>query len=203
MPSDQRVRFHNREHAAPVDQPRQDNERYPSCIVGAARFHLALQAQRQLLSQKQILSGELGMRSSACGYEAHEVAGNPQDAPHRRATWGQAMAAGSHAKSGGRQGCSAHVEHSSIGSASANSAGDGRADFLRSTGGAGHQGRFHGTRADLGRGDNGPTRADSGRGPQLRRRPGHRRAGGTATAMVMDTAMDTAADSDRNTDTEG
>jgi len=67
MPSDQRIRFHDHEHAAPIDQPRQGDECNPRCIVGAVRLHLALDVQRQLLSQKQILSRELGMRLCGCG----------------------------------------------------------------------------------------------------------------------------------------
>ena len=42
----------------------------------------------QLLSQKQILGGELGVRSSDGWHEAHEVAGDTQDSPNRRATLG-------------------------------------------------------------------------------------------------------------------
>ena len=66
-------------------------------------FYLALDIQRHLLSQKQVLSGELGMRSGGCGYEPHEVAGDPQDirtgVQHRNSV----MAAGSYGNSEGRQ----------------------------------------------------------------------------------------------------
>ncbi len=87
MPSDQRVRFHDREHAAPIN--RQGDERNPSRIVGAARLHLALHVQRQLLSQKQILSGELGVRPCGCGRQPHEVVGDTQDGSDRAAALGQ------------------------------------------------------------------------------------------------------------------
>lgn len=59
MPSDERSRLHDGEDATPVDQPRQRDERNPRRIVGAARFHLPLHVQGQLLSQEEILGGEL------------------------------------------------------------------------------------------------------------------------------------------------
>jgi len=64
MPSDQRIRLHDCEEATPVDQPRERDKRNPSRIVAATWFHLPLDIQRQLLSQEQILGGELSMRSS-------------------------------------------------------------------------------------------------------------------------------------------
>jgi hypothetical protein len=63
MPSDECIRLHDGEDSTPVDQPRQNDKRDPSRIVGAARFHLPLRVQGQLLSQEQILSGELRMQS--------------------------------------------------------------------------------------------------------------------------------------------
>jgi len=88
MPSDQRVRFHDREQAAPLEQPGQSDERNSRRIVGAARRHLALDVQRQLLSQKQILGGELDLRSCRCGYQPHEIPSDPQDRSDKRAPFG-------------------------------------------------------------------------------------------------------------------
>src|SRR5262249_45283355 len=65
MPSDQGGWFHNREHAAPIDQPRQRNEHDPSRIVGTTRLYLPLDVHCELLPQEQILSGELGTRPRA------------------------------------------------------------------------------------------------------------------------------------------
>jgi hypothetical protein len=61
MPPDQGVRFHNRENAAPLDQPRQDDEHDPRGIVGTPWLRLALHVQRELLPKEQILSGESGV----------------------------------------------------------------------------------------------------------------------------------------------
>jgi hypothetical protein len=49
-----------------VDHPRERDERNPSRIVGTARLHLPLHIQGQLLSQEQILRGELRMGSCRC-----------------------------------------------------------------------------------------------------------------------------------------
>ena len=83
MPSDQRIRLHDREDGPPVDQPRQRNERNPSRIVGAARFHLPLHIQCQLLSQEQILGGKLCMRSSRRRDKPLEITGDAQDGSKR------------------------------------------------------------------------------------------------------------------------
>jgi hypothetical protein len=61
MPADQGIRFHNREDAPPVDQLRLGDEHNPGRIVRTPWPHLARHVQRQLLSQEQILSGELGV----------------------------------------------------------------------------------------------------------------------------------------------
>ena len=49
-----------------VDHPRERDERNPTRIVGTARLHLPLHIQGQLLSQEQILRGELRMGSCRC-----------------------------------------------------------------------------------------------------------------------------------------
>ena len=85
MPSDQRIRLYDREDATPLDQPRQRDERNPSRIVGAARLHLPLHVQRQLLSQEQILGGELCARSSRRRDKPHEITGDAQDGSKRGA----------------------------------------------------------------------------------------------------------------------
>lgn len=85
MPSDERIRLHDREEATPVDQPRQRDERDPRRIVGAARLPLPLHVQRQLLFQEQILGGELRVRPSNDGDQPQEIAGNSQDGSKRGA----------------------------------------------------------------------------------------------------------------------
>ncbi len=85
MPSDERSRLHDREDATPVDQPRQRDERHPSRIVGAARLHLPLHIQCQLLSQEQMLGGELCMRSPRRRDQPQEIADDAQDGLKRGA----------------------------------------------------------------------------------------------------------------------
>jgi hypothetical protein len=79
MPSDERVWLHNREDATPVDQPRQRDERNPSRIVCAARLHLPLHIQCQLLSQEQVLGCELGVGSYRSRDQPQEITGDAQD----------------------------------------------------------------------------------------------------------------------------
>src|SRR5882762_6464192 len=85
MPSDERVRLHDREDATPLDQPRQRDERNPSRIVGAPRLHLPLHIQCQLLSQEQVLGGEVCMRSPRRRDQPKEIAGDAQDGSKRGA----------------------------------------------------------------------------------------------------------------------
>jgi hypothetical protein len=59
MPSDQRVRLHDREHGSPVEQLGEQDERDPRRIIGTARFDLAFSIERQLLPEKQIFSRQL------------------------------------------------------------------------------------------------------------------------------------------------
>jgi len=89
MPSDERVRLHDREDATPVDQPRQRDERNSNRIVGAARLHLPLHIQCQLLSQEQILGCKLRMRSyRRRRHQAQEITGDAQDGSQRGAGTG-------------------------------------------------------------------------------------------------------------------
>ena len=62
MPSNERVRLHDRQESTPVDEPRQRNERNSGRVIGPPRLDLPLEVQRQLLAQKQILGA-----SWACG----------------------------------------------------------------------------------------------------------------------------------------
>src|SRR5262249_23169112 len=59
MPSHERVRLHDGEDATPVDQRRQRTECDAGRDIGPPRLDLALDVQRQLLAQKQILGGEV------------------------------------------------------------------------------------------------------------------------------------------------
>jgi len=61
VPPNERVRLHDGQQLTPFDQPRQRDQRDPCRIVSTARLRLPFQVQRQLLSQEQVLRGELGM----------------------------------------------------------------------------------------------------------------------------------------------
>ena len=63
MPSDQRVRFHDREDGSPVDQLGQHHEGDPRRIISPAGFDPALLVKRQLLPEEQILGCQLRPRS--------------------------------------------------------------------------------------------------------------------------------------------
>jgi hypothetical protein len=69
----------------PVDQPRQRHERNPSRMVSAARLHLPLHVQRQLLSQEQILGGESCMRSPCRRDQPKEITSDAVDGSKRGA----------------------------------------------------------------------------------------------------------------------
>ena len=69
--------------APPIDQPRQCGKRNPNRIVGAARLHLPLHIQGQLLSQEQILGGKVYMRSSRRRDQPQEITGDAQDGSKR------------------------------------------------------------------------------------------------------------------------
>src|SRR5262245_26681282 len=76
MPANQRVSLDDRQQLTPVDQPRQRHQRDASRVVGAAWPHLPREIQRQLLSQEQVLSRQLGARvqrqeSEACNIGEH------------------------------------------------------------------------------------------------------------------------------------
>jgi hypothetical protein len=77
----------------------------------------------------------LGMRPCGCGHQPQELAAIRGAVRAGVQHWDSVMAAGSYANSALRHAHSAHVERSSIGSASTDSAGNWtRTDFLRSTG---------------------------------------------------------------------
>jgi hypothetical protein len=84
MPSNKRIRLHDREETTPVDQPRQHDQRNPRRIVGAVRLHLPLHVQCQLLSQEQVLGRELPMRPSRRRDHPQEITRNAQDGLKRR-----------------------------------------------------------------------------------------------------------------------
>ena len=65
MPPDQRLRFHDREHGSPVDQPGEHDESDPCRIVSSAGFDAALTVERQLPAKKEILGRQLRPRSEA------------------------------------------------------------------------------------------------------------------------------------------
>lgn len=88
MPSNQRIRLHDREKATPVNEPRQRDECNPRRVVGTARLHLPLHVQSQLLSQEQILGGEFRRRLSGREDQSQEITanaleGSKRDAPAR------------------------------------------------------------------------------------------------------------------------
>jgi hypothetical protein len=75
MPPDQRLRLHHREEFAPIDQPRQRDKRDPRRIVSAAWLDLPLHTQCELLSQEQILGGELAVRTHKRRQQPQEITG--------------------------------------------------------------------------------------------------------------------------------
>jgi hypothetical protein len=60
MPSNERFRLDNGQQTPPVQEPRQRDEGDARGVIGPAGFCLAFQVQGQLLSQEQVLYGELG-----------------------------------------------------------------------------------------------------------------------------------------------
>src|SRR5207253_2316083 len=58
-PSNERFRFDHGKEWTPINQARQRDERQPDRVVGSPRLDPPLEAQRQLLAEKQILGGEL------------------------------------------------------------------------------------------------------------------------------------------------
>ena len=74
MPSNERVRLHDGEDSTPVDQPRQSDECDAGRLIGPPRLDLALEVQRQLLAEKQILGGELDVRPHHRGHESEDIA---------------------------------------------------------------------------------------------------------------------------------
>jgi hypothetical protein len=52
MPAKERGWLHDGEDPTPIDQPGQGDQCHPRRIVGTSGLHLALDVQRQLLSQE-------------------------------------------------------------------------------------------------------------------------------------------------------
>lgn len=77
MPTNQRVRFHNREHRSPVDQLGEHDEGDPRRVIGTARVDPPLLVERQLLSKKEILGCELRPRSETERYQLERVDQQP------------------------------------------------------------------------------------------------------------------------------
>jgi len=60
VPTNERIRLHDRQQTTPLDESRQGDEHDSCRVIGPVRPYLPFQVQRQLLSQEQILRGELG-----------------------------------------------------------------------------------------------------------------------------------------------
>ena len=59
MPPDQGVRFHDGEHASPVDQPCEQDQRHPGRIVGSTGSDATFSVERQRLPKEEILRRQL------------------------------------------------------------------------------------------------------------------------------------------------
>ena len=70
----------DREHLAPGEPSREEDEREPERIRRPSRFHLALVVEGQLFPEEQVLSGQRGSGPEAGAQETHEV--DPQPGQH-------------------------------------------------------------------------------------------------------------------------
>ena len=127
MPSDERVRLDHREDVTPLEQRREPDERNPAGIVRAPRFHLPLDVERELLSEKQILSGKPGMGSQREGDERQDVDRDLEYGLPGRPASGMSHVRGLHRAGAG---CLAESQCRNRGYFS-------RIEFLRTTGGDG------------------------------------------------------------------
>jgi hypothetical protein len=82
MPSNERVRLHDGEDSTPVDQPRQGDECDAGRVIGPPRLDLALEVQRQLLTQEEVLGGELDVRPHHRRQESEDVASDARNRAH-------------------------------------------------------------------------------------------------------------------------
>jgi hypothetical protein len=55
MPSNQRLRTHNNQCIAPIEQSRQQSQAEPRCCIDPSRLRAALDVERELSAQEQIL----------------------------------------------------------------------------------------------------------------------------------------------------
>lgn len=65
MPADESIGLDNDEGAPPVEEPSENDHEQPRRVDCAARLDCALLVQGQLFAEKQILGGELTLRSEA------------------------------------------------------------------------------------------------------------------------------------------
>jgi hypothetical protein len=79
MPSNQRSRLDDRQHAVPIDPPRQDYQHDSRRIIGTPRFHLPFDVERQLLAEEQVLSRQAPPRSGRTGDEPQPIGRNVQE----------------------------------------------------------------------------------------------------------------------------
>jgi hypothetical protein len=76
VPANKSVRLHHHQDLTPFDQRRQADERDPCRILGTPRLDPPFHIQRELFSQKQILSGELSMGSQPERNKPQDVDGD-------------------------------------------------------------------------------------------------------------------------------
>jgi len=79
MPSSQRGRLDDRQHAAPIDPQRQDYQRDPRGIIGTPRFHLPFHVEGQLLAEEQALSRQAPSRSGRTRDEPQPIGRDVQE----------------------------------------------------------------------------------------------------------------------------
>jgi hypothetical protein len=65
VPSQERLRLHNRKQAPPVDESGEDDQRESRGVVEAARLPSTLAVKGQLLAKKEMLGGQVRMRAQA------------------------------------------------------------------------------------------------------------------------------------------
>jgi signal peptidase I len=79
MPSDQRLRLHDDQDVAPLNQSGQPDKRQADRVISSPRPDLPLDVQRHLLAEEQILGRELGARSPHRRGEPNHVCQNAGD----------------------------------------------------------------------------------------------------------------------------
>ena len=76
VPADERVGLHDDEGVSPLEELSQGHHREPSGVICAARCLLALDKERELLSEKEILRGESTLRTDEIPSERKGVENN-------------------------------------------------------------------------------------------------------------------------------